>query len=386
MGKKRYKSTISRSLASYEEQSTLSKGLKVDRPYRSNLRVSNYVKGTAATAQDLTATSDQLEITHQKTILMYIDDVDKVQNKWDAAKEWGEEAGKRLAIVEDAYFLYEVVNANNTLDDGDFGGTDGDPVAITTNNIASLFAKINRLLDTQNADMERQNRFLAISPQVWEVLWSYIAGKDTLLGDKTGEFGMMGKYGALQLYMTNNLTASAVWTPADDPSNGATITISGVTFTFVSSIGTTAGNVLIAGTVAGTLDNLVSLINNPTTTNANHVGFAAGSDLDMVSDMVAVDGTTSITVYHKGASFLTVTSSESADVWSKKTQHMLAGVKKAIDMVVQKEPSLGPESMASTVSAGKRGMNVMPLDLFGVHTFNQGKNEIVNVKVASASF
>ncbi len=382
MGRKVYKSTVYKSLASSEEQKTLTYGQIVDRPYRSNLKVENYVKGTAATAQDLTATSDQLTVDIQKTILIYVDDVDKIQNKWDAAKLWAEEAAERLAVAIDAEFLYEVVNANLDIDDGDLGGTDGTPLTVTTSNIMNLFGKINRKLDTQNVDMERKKRFFAFSPQVYDVLWNFIAGKESLLGDKTGEYGNIGRFGGLELYMTNNLTASARWTPANNPTDEDTITISGVVFTFQSVIGTTAGNVLQTVNTATTIDNLVDLINNPTSTTANHVAFT-GDDLRTVQEMVAVDGTTYIDVYHKGQSFLTVTGSDATDVWSKHTQHNLAGVKGAIDLVIQQEPDV---EMASTVSAGKRGMNVMPLALFGKKTFNQGKNEIVNVKIASSTF
>lgn len=384
MGKKVYKATVYKSQASSEEQATLSIGQVVDRPYRSNLVVEDYTKGTAASAQDLSATSDQLTINKQKTILMYIDDVDKIQNKWDAAKAWAEEAGKRLAIAIDAEYLYEVVNANNTVDDGDLstGTSSGTPVTVTASNISSIFAKINRKLDIQNVDMERSQRFLNISPQVFDVLWQYIAGKETILGDKTGEFGNMGRWGGLELYITNNLTASALWTPANNPSNADTITVNGVVFTFVSTIGTTAGNVLQTTNTATTLTALAALINAPGTTAADRVAFS-GADLRTVQSMVAVATSTTITVYHKGQSFMTVLASDAADVWSKQTQHMLAGVKSSIDVVVQQEPDT---QMASTVSNGKRGMNVMPLTVFGVKTFNQGKNQIVNVKVASSTF
>jgi len=380
MGKKRYKETVYLSQASSEEQATLSLGQKVDRPYRSNLVVESYSKGTAATAQDLTATSDQLTIDKFKTILMYIDDVDKVQNKWSAAKVWAEEAGTRLAVAIDADYLYEVVNANNSVDDGDFGGTSGSPVTITTSNISKMFSIINRKLNAQNVPLA--DRFLNISPQVQQVLWEYISGKESILGDKTGEYNNLGRYGGLELYLTNILTASAIWTPANNPSNSDTITIDGVVFTFVSTIGTTAGNVLQTVSTAVTIDNIVALINAPGTTTATGVAFT-GSDLRTVQEMVAVDGTTYLQVFHKGKSFMTVTGSDSSDVWSKQTQHLLAGKKGAIDVVTQIEPDV---KMSDTIANGKRGTNVMPLAVYGVYTFNQGKNEIVNVKVASSTF
>uniref|UniRef100_A0A6H1ZD01 Putative coat protein n=1 Tax=viral metagenome TaxID=1070528 RepID=A0A6H1ZD01_9ZZZZ len=382
MGRKLYKKVVYKALASTEEQATLSIGTKVDRPYRSDLVVENYTKGTAATAQDLTATTDKLEINKQKTILMYVDDVDKIQNKWSAAKLWAEEAAERLAVAIDAEFLYEVTNAGDTIDDGDLGGTAGNPIAVSVSNISNIIAKINRKLDQNNVDMERANRFMVLSPQFYDFLWSYIAGKETLLGDKTGEFGNMGRYGGLELFMSNNLTASAVWTPADNPADEATITISGVVFTFQSVIGTTAGNVLQTTSTAVTLDNLVDLINNPTSSTANHVAFT-GADLRTVQQMVAVDGATYVTVYHKGQSYLTVASSEALDLWSNETQHCLAGVKKAIDLVIQLNPDV---EMASTVSAGKRGMNIMPMTIFGVKTFNQGTNEILDVQLDSSGY
>lgn len=382
MGRKVFKTTVYKAQASTEEQATLSVGQDVDRPYRSNLVVEDYVKGVSANQQDLTATSDKLTINKQKTILMYVDDVDKLQNKWDAAKAWADEAGKRLAIAIDAEYLYEVVNANNTVDDGDIGGTPGNPLVITSANISSVVGKINRKLDTQNVDMERKERFWNISPQVYDVLWQFIAGKVTLLGDKTSEYGNIGRYGGLELFMTNNLTASAIWTPANNPTAGDTITIDGTVLTFASPIGTAAGNVLVGANTAATLTNLTNLLNAPGVTTATGVALAV-ADQRNVQAMVAVNGTTFITVYHKGQSFMTVTGSDVSDIWSKQTQHGLAGVKRSIDVVVQKEPDV---QMASTVPNGKRGMNVMPLTVFGVKTFNQGKNQIVNVKVASSTF
>jgi hypothetical protein len=125
MGRKRFKTNVFRALASFAEQPSLTFGLSVDRPYRSNLVVENYTKGTAANVQDISATSDKLEINKQKTILIYIDTVDKLQNKYDLMQVNAEEMGKRQGEAMDAEFLYEVINANNTIDAADFGGSSG---------------------------------------------------------------------------------------------------------------------------------------------------------------------------------------------------------------------------------------------------------------------
>jgi hypothetical protein len=394
MGFKLYKTNVFRAVANFEEQATLSDGQTVDRPYRSNIATETYTKGTALTAQDLTATSDQLTVNTIRALLMYVDNVDKIQNKYSAANLWADEAAVRLANDIDAAFLYQAVSdthtvsgqgvgASDSIDDGDIGGTAGNGITATTSNVLNIFAKINRKLDVNNVPMDE--RFFVISPQLRDILWQYISGKQSLLGDSTGQNGNIGTYAGLKLYVSNNLTGSANWVPANNPSNADTITINGITFTFVTSIGSTAGNVLIQGTTALTITKLVAFINAGGVGDAvNYVSVTAANQRVM-KDWVAVDGTTYIEVRAKGASYMTVSGSDSTDVWTaaKQIQHCLAGRTKAIDCVIQREPSV---EMASTVSAGKSGMNILPLTLFGVKTFNVGKSEILDVQLRSDAY
>lgn len=385
MGRKLYKTNVYRSLASFEEEATLYNGQIVDRPYRSDISVENYTKGTALSAQDLTATSDQLTVSTVKALLMYIDDIDKIQNKYSAANLWADEAAIRLANAIDARFFYEVVNANLTVDDASIGGTAGNGITVTTANIYGIFGKVNEKLDAQNVPLEE--RYFGISPQFKNILWQAIQGKQTMLGDKTAENGNIGEFAGLQLFLTNNLTGSATWTTGDaaTPGNTETLTINGVTFTWVTTIGSTAGNVLAEVSLAVSIDNLVAFI------NAGGVGDAVKNvslslaNRRIVQQWVAVDNTTSVTVYAMGASYMTVSASQAADPWTAATQlqHLMAGRKKAIDVVVQKYPTV---KMAETTSAGTIGMNIIPYTLFGAKTFNQGRNEIVNVKIRSDAY
>lgn len=385
MGRKRYKTEVFQALASFEEKASLVNGQKVDRPYRSNIVAETYSKGTALTAQDLTATSDQLTVNQFKAMLLYVDQVDKIQNKYSAAQHWAEEAQVRLSNLVDAHFLYEVVNANNVIDDATLGGTAGNGITVTTANILNIFGKINRKLTVQNVPADQ--RYFVISPEFNDVLWQYIAGKESLLGDKTGETGNIGTFAGLKLYLSNNLPGSAVLTLAGaTPSNGDTVTINGVVFTFVSSIGTTAGNVLIGASSTESAANLVTLITTPGTTTATGVALSA-ADQRTVSNWVASSSTDQFTVFAKGASYMVVseTLTHASNIWTlaKQIQNLMAGRKGAVDLVIQKEPTV---EMASTVSAGKAGMNILPMTVFGTYTFYQGKNELVWVKTRSDSF
>ncbi len=384
MGRKLYKTDIFRSLANFEEQAVLKDGQRVNRPYRSDIVVENYTKGTALTAQDLTATDDTLLIDTVKAMLLYVDNVDKIQNKYSAANLWIDEAGKRLSNAIDAKFLYQVVTANNVVDDGSIGGNAGDGITTTTGNILDIFAAINLKLDAQN--VEEESRFFGISPQFYATLWKYIAGKVTMLGDKTGENGMIGRYANLQLFKTNNLTGQATWLPANRPSAADTITINSVVFTFQTTIGAGAGAVLSVTDTVTTLANLIALINaGGVGDGVNNVSLSLANQR-IVQNWVAVAvGTTAVTVRAMGASYMTVLASDAADVWTAaaQLQNMIAGRKGAIDAVIQKEPSV---EMGSTISAGKSGMNILPMTLFGVYNFFQGRNEIVWVKVRSDAY
>jgi hypothetical protein len=84
--------------------------------------------------------------------------------------------------------------------------------------------------------------------------------------------------GGVRVFQTNNVPTSAGITLAEQPVNGETFTIQvgggTVTYTFVSSIGTTPGNVLIGAAATNTQANLLSAIQNPTVTNATGVALA----------------------------------------------------------------------------------------------------------------
>lgn len=387
MGRKQYKTEIFRSLANFEEQAVLKDGQKVDRPYRSDIVVENYTKGTALTAQDLTATSDQLTVDSIKAALLYVDDVDGIQNKYSAVNLWADEAGRRLAIATDARFLYEAFSANDTVDDGDIGGNAGEGITVSTTNIVDIFGAINEKMDANN--LPDEGRFFAISPQFYRKLWTFIQGKQTMLGDRTGATGMIGQYDGLQLFKTNNLTGSARWTTGDGsaPSNAETITIQGITFQWVTNVtgSSAAGDVQLEASLASSIDNLVAFINAGGVGNDTEYRSLSTANQRTVQDWVAVDGTTYVEVRVKGASYLTVSASNAADVWTAayQNQNLLAGLKGAIDCVVQLRPKV---LTASTVSAGKAGTNILPMTLFGVYTFNQGKNEIFRVPVRSDAY
>lgn len=383
MGVKLYKETVGIPLTSRREETTLKFGQTVDRPYRADIHVQKLTKGATLTAQDLTATSDTLTVDQYFGMLLFVSSVDKIQNKWDAAEAWTAEAVTRLAEQIDANIFYTgCVNAGATIDynDLDSNQSAGAGIALGIGNVLKLFTVTKRKL-TQN-NVPAANRFIVISPEVEEVLMTFLSGKESILGDRTGEAGNIGRYMGLDIYVSNNLTGYVRWTPTDNPADNETLVVEGITFTFQDTIGTAEGNVLQTTNTETTLTNLAHLINNNTTT-ANHVAFSTVAYKDAIeTNWIAVSTATYIDIWVKGANSLTVTDTADATVTYLK-QLCLAGEKKAIDYVSQKAPSA---DMAKTTAAGKSGMNILIEDLYGCDVFHDMAQRLFSIEIDSTNY
>jgi hypothetical protein len=311
---------------------------------------------------------------------IYIDKIDQVQNTYEARNEFTPYMMEDLKQLIDAKILGEYANANSYIDDGSIGGTAGVSAVINAANINRVFAAAGKKLD--NLHVPDDMRFAAVSPSVLELLKLYTGGKDTVFGDDVLANGLVGNRFGFKIYKSTNLTFTGRWTPADNPSNGATITIAGVTFTFVSSIGTTPGNVLIGASTAATLDNLVALINAPTTTTAQGVALSQDSCATL-KGIVATDGTTYLGVTFVGGGEVAVTTSEVADVWSLQTVHCLFGKVGATELAMQAAPQIGFNQEPKRLPGSG---NLIAWDLYGYKTWNRHKDLLVDVRVDSSLF
>jgi hypothetical protein len=372
----RKKNLVAMALCDVSEKAGLSSGDTIHRPYSSDVVGQSYTKGTAFTVQDVSATDDTLTVSTARVAPFYIDDVDKIQNSYSAADEFSGKAMDKLNRFVDADVLAEYANATSYIDAGDVGGSAGTSISPDTTNINKIFTAAGRKLNSLN--VSAQNRFAVIGPAILEVLQQYTAGKDTQIGDKVMENGYIGSRFGFDLYISNNLTYTGTWTPSDNPSNGETLTIGGVTFTFVSTIGTTAGNVLQTTNTATTIANLVDLINNPTSTTANHVALSSAQKAAL-EGLVATDGTTYMSLVGPGLGE-TVGGGTAQGTWSAEIVHLLFGQKGATALVMQKEPSVEIKDVSD-----KLGKNFAPWMLYGLKTWNNNKDMLVDGRILATS-
>ncbi len=394
MQRQNYKVAIYPAITSMEAQPVLKQGDTYIKPYRSLILAQAYTRGTSVTIQNLTNTVEYLQVTTAEVVPFYVDDLDQLQSNYNFINDYADDAAVVLSNFIDSDVLAEYANAKSTIDDGTLGGVSGNGINLQTGNIQTIFsamrARLGRYNVTQNRGGKIGNKglFVAASPDFIQVLVNYLAGKNSNLGDSTGMNGHCGNYYGFDIYETNTLTWTATLNVAAQPSDGETVvfqtvtedgTTQTITFTFKTVLGTTAGNVLIGGSAANALTNIVALINAPSTTTANGVALSTGNQAGLFRMTATVSGTTALIVA-KGSSFF-VTSSTFASAsngWAAnlQVQHILAGVKGATDLVIQKQPNVEIKEVPD-----KLGKNILPWTLYGLKTFTSNKPRLINIPV-----
>lgn len=388
-----YKSKVFKMISNMEEQKLLKNGDKVHRPYRSALTYNAMGSEGSYTRQDITDTDESLTIDQKPETTFYVQEVDEIQSNYKTANEYATDAGDVIGDAIDGDVLGEYDQAASTIANYEITGNgsagDGIGFTLSTSNIYQVFSQANRKLDQLNIKME--NRWAVISPQFRQILWDYIQGKDSTLGDTTGTNGNIGTYGGFNLYLSNNLGGSTRLEFGTNPTANDTVVINGVTITFVATLSAASGatEVHICASAAATLDSLVAFINAPGTsvTEATNAGISSATAAEQVllKGITATDGTTYMTLKGEGSSYIPVseTLTAAADIWTttKQLQHCLFGQGNPVDLVLQKYPNLRIKDRDGYI-----GKDYVTWTLFGLKTFAEGTKQLVDVQLRSDAY
>lgn len=395
----RYTTPVYAAQASFEERANLENGQSVVRPTFGRLYADSYTRGSDMTEQNYAEGSETLTVDQTPAILLTADDFDKIQHKTDVQARLASDGIKAINKVIDADYLAEVVNAANTLDAGDFGGTSGQGITIDATNILKIFPAASRKMKLRDVDIVGLSdprpqmgnmkpmgagAFADLNPYLSEQLGYSLAGRETVGGDQIGNNGYVRNYFHFDCYDTTNGYWTATLGMATQPTDGDTVTVNGVVFTFKTVLGSTAGNVLIGASADTAATNLAALINAPDTTTAQGVALStANQNLLRKITATANNSVDTITFTAKGYGYVVVseTLTAAADVWSLQISHNMLGQKGSVDMVLQDEVRVRLSDIPKQF-----GTYVKPSCLYGKKTFTEGTLSLVDVKVNSASW
>jgi hypothetical protein len=364
----------------------LQKGDTVKRRYRSNPIIANDLGSDGSyTVQNYVEAEESFTISKQKEATVRIVKPTVLHTDLDVATSYGKQLSNALFQEIDGDTLNAIrAGAGQSMDDGTFGGTSGEALTVSLNNIANIPVIAMEKFIGSSVVYVNNMRFgklpyedyggmltWIVPPQVWTAIQQYILVRNTPKGDDVMANGYMGQFGQFNVFVSNNLPYTASLALSVNPTDGDTITINGVTITFKSTVdaGVTAGQVKIASTAALTVTNLVAFLNAPTTTvadatNAGYNGFGAAATVtdngfvikksDALHGLVATDATTAATIVMKGRGKVTVASvfTSSSNLWTaaKQAVHSIFTIAKNVSLAIRQDPEMYENPVSGAIA------------------------------------
>lgn len=378
-----HKSLIGRKIASMGLQSSLTWGKKVHRPKVnvSAFAVRDVVRYSDRTMNAFSDSDQYLEIDKQKAVDFQIDDWDKLQTgPLQLGETVGKESALKLKTYIDGDILAETINAAQTFDDGDIAGTAGNGITLaagSSGNVAKTFT--NLLAKLQAYNVENSGMVATLDPYLLAILNQEIFGKELSMTDNTLKNGYSGPILGFETYMSNNLTFTAELAMADQVSEGDTVTIAGVVFTF-NATPSGAGSVDIGADAPGSIANLVLAINGGAV-GSTYIALSAADRLTLTNlrvEATAATGKITLKATGSGRGVTTAeTLTHASNIWSKRMIHCYAGKKGGIDIVLQQDvmPKFREEPKQLTT-------NVLISALYGKKVFDDGAAKFIDLKFA----
>lgn len=379
---------VAKMIANTRFESVLKYGASVERVAYdiSAVKVRSVTRGAASTIDTISDSNETLTINLEKESVFHVSDGEATQaGPLNPGEVIGGQIAIKVASDLDYNIFKEVTNAFQTFDTGDLTtlASSGTPITLSSTTVPQMVTRMPAKL-RHGTNQTITNMALVVDAYAAADIEQYLLGKQFSIVESVFKNGYVGPIATASVYVSENLSSSAILLVASAPTDGDTVIINGVTFTFKTTLGTAAGNVLISGTAAAARANLIALINTPGTTTTYGVALSTTNAdiINQISKLVASDNnaTTANTIKLVGAGRLILggTRTVTTDTWSSNMIHAYYGKMGAIDLVIQdlKEVDMRP-------TTDRRGTNVFSHYLAGVKTFADGAKKFLDVQIAA---
>jgi len=371
------KSAVFMALANMEERKTLSVGDTVHRPYSSDMQVNDYTKGTAVTIQDLDSTDEYLTVDTTKEISFYVDNIDKIQNLYSAADERTRKSGYRLANEMDGAFLAQATNATNDFDDGDMSTSTnsgaGNPVIVSKTNAVELASLVKAMMNTNSIEWDAAWD-LVITPTVASYIEQQVVANGFNTADLTLKNGYAGDFMWFKTFVSNNLKHTVELTLTGNVSADDTFTYGWVTFTFKAAPAA-AGEVDLWSDAETSIDNLAAAITGGAWAGTAYIEVSEANRRKLKNLRVSESNTATVLTLVSSGNPSAAESLDNATLGDT-TVSCLAERRASIDMVIQQMPTTQINKVSD-----KTGYNFISYDLYGLKTFTEGADRMIEVKI-----
>ena len=350
----------------------------------SAVRVRTFVNLTDRTIDPVTDTTQNMTINVQVGAVFPIGRLEKIQaGPLNPAMTAGKNVAIKVATYLDGSILYETKNAFAVFDTGNLTtpASNGTPITLSSTTVPQMVSQTWAKLFSNNAPMD--NNCWVLDPYSLSAIAQFPIGKELSNENTTFKNGFSGNLFGSEVYVSNNLTGEATLLYTGSTVNAETVTIGGVVFTAVTTIGVTAGNVLAsAGDSTTFITNLAALINSPGTTNANMIALSAADQVKITDTMrlaATATSATVLTIVGTGSSRLTLAEGQTNATWSTNFVHAYYGQKGSIDVAIQDNPEMEMRDEPKQLTT-----NVFTDMVAAVKTFTDGSQYFLDVKIANA--
>lgn len=406
-----YKQAVFPMFADQRFENQLTDGDSIKWSYDADMGVQRMGADGAYTVANRTITDETLTVNQRPTAPFRIPLTEKIQDHRPTQEKWASKSMNVIYQDIDGVILGNLkANAASSLSAGDFGGTSGNPITVTSSNASAIFAASRRKLRNQNVIYDQNKRFknvikfdggvkmpvAAIPAELEEQLLLQIGFKNTDLGDETLKQGYLGLIFGFNSVVSTALPFSVRLTQVGIPTDATTITIGGVVVAqWETGTPTNAGDVKAETSATASITNLVNYLNDVYSSisgksilqTRTNLTIAQQRVFDNISAVDNLDGSCVITVNGQGA--LSAATTETGSTFDRNAVHALFGTSQSVAMIMQRYPELSM-SAGPIVGNGSTGgyvaQDFVTWTLYGYKSFLSQTKQMVNVPIDCSLF
>ncbi|MDD4027025.1 MAG: hypothetical protein PHO75_02435 [Candidatus Shapirobacteria bacterium] len=342
-------------------------GRKAHRPILSHSQIGTYNPGSDISFASKTASKNTLEVDTFEYAAEEIDITDKMQTPYDLMQHSLKSIRQGLMNAFEQKYLSEITNSFHSIN----GGT---AFELLPSNFMDVLQEADSKLGAFDVPTESSMRAAVLGPNAVAILRRAKAERETGIGDSVLANGVIGPYHGWTIVQNNNLPWSATLTIATKPTDGDTVVISGVTFTFKTTLGTTAGQVLIGDDAASARANLKLAVEGGAGAGTNYIEIGIMNNFILRRKRnVHCSSAEAMAFTGYGDIAVSETLTAAADIWSAQQQLASFMIRGAIDAVMQ--------FMDIKVGDKEKGFADLPKGIIGMGTEMFPDGQIASVKM-----